>query len=97
VPGVRQFFSVTEVTKNRKPSIFTAPKHHGIREEVRQIHFVEVREAVYHKTSAKQPPQALRKFPGLPKFLLTVHGCFTLAMQHATKSTIMELELQIWE
>ena len=60
-----QFFSVTEVTKNRKPSIFTAPKHHGIREEARQIHFVEVREAVYHKTSAKQPPQALRKIPGV--------------------------------
>jgi len=55
-------FSVTEVTKNRKLS-----QHRNIttEEEARQIHFVEVREAVYHKTSATQPPKQYAKFPGL--------------------------------
>jgi len=91
VPGVRQFFSVTEVTKNRKPSLFTAPKHHWIREEARQIHFVKL---FATKPVLRNHHKHTAKFPGLP---IMVHGCFTLAMQHATKFTIMELELQIWE
>jgi len=40
---------------------FMATEHHGIKEEAKQTHCVEVREAVLRQISATQPPHSTRK------------------------------------
>ena len=41
-------------------SIFTVTEHHGIKEGARQTHYVEVREAVYHKSLLQSPHETRR-------------------------------------
>jgi len=52
---------------------FMATEHHGIKEEAKQTHCVEVREAVLRQISATQPPHSTRQ-----KFERNVIDCIRI-------------------